>query len=75
MISRESNQFSSVPRSNMICRAPTQTDSSTRPSTSTGGLRRALSILCIDSQVSPTATKPTGMLMKKIQGQEALSEM
>ncbi len=75
MMRLESNQFSSVPRSSMTCSAPTQIASSTSPVQSTGGLRRGLSIVCMDSHVSPTATAPTGILMKKIQGQEALSEI
>ncbi len=74
-MSGESNQFSSEPRSSITCSTPTHTASSISPVQSIGGLCLALSMRCSDSVVSKTASTPTGPLMKKIQGQEALSDM
>ncbi len=64
----ELNQSRSLPLSSMICSAPTQTNSSARPTRSIGSLRVGVSCDLRLFQQMNAQTMPTGTLMRKIQG-------
>ena len=71
----EENQSASFPVSSITCSAPTQTSSSMKPVRSIGSLRVGVSRLAMFRQHSTAHRMPTGTLIRKIHGQEKLSEI
>ena len=71
----DSNQSASRPVSSMICSAPTHTTRSASPTQSTGNLSVGDSLSWSARQHTTPLRSPTGRLIRKIQGQEKLSEM
>ncbi len=67
-ITDEWNQSRSLPLSSMICSAPTQMNSSTRPTRSMGSLRVGVSCDLRFVQQTNVQKMPTGILMRNIQG-------
>ena len=72
-ISVLSNQSASGPRSSTSCMAPTPSTSRARPMVSIGRRRVGVSRVRYRLQPTAAASRPTGRLMKKIQGQLRLS--
>src|SRR5579859_379216 len=75
MIAEELNQSASLPVSSITCKAPTQVRSRTTPVRSMGTSLVGVSRLIMLRQQTTLQTIPTGTLIRKIQGQEILSEM
>ena len=75
MIAGELNQSASLPVSSITCSEPTQTRSSTKPVRSIGTFRVGVSRLRMLRQQTTEQSSPTGRLIRKIHGQEMLSEM
>ncbi len=73
MISGEANQSRSLPRSSMICNAPTQRIISSRPMTSTRALTVFVSWLNSTRQTRKPAPMAIGTLTRKIEPQPKLS--
>ncbi len=71
----ELNQSASLPVSSITCSAPTQISSSMKPVVSIGTLRVGVSRLASGRQQRKAQIRPTGTLIRKIQGQAMLSEM
>src|SRR5580704_18050030 len=65
----EWNQARSLPLSSMICKAPTHTNKSARPTRSNGIFRVGVSCDCKFFQHIQAQNTPTGTLMRKIHGQ------
>src|ERR1700722_10432417 len=74
-IAGELNQSASLPVSSMTCSEPTQTTSNERPMVSTGTRRVGVSRWARLRQLMKAHSAPIGTLMKKIHGQDQLSEM
>src|SRR3546814_18595010 len=69
------NQSRSFPLSSMICKAATQTTSSTRPIRSMGSLLSADSRLLYNCQEAQAANMAIGTLLENSQGPLQLSEI